>query len=74
MSILMAKFTPEGVQVLDSSGGWREPEYSEWLDIGGGNELVINGEGYFTGFIQGLASGVLVALVVLGVYAAAVSV
>jgi hypothetical protein len=72
--ITMARFT-DGVEVLeDGCGTWRRPEPSEWVDIGDGNALQINGEGYASGFVHGLAAGVLVALVVLGVYAAAVSV
>lgn len=70
--ITMAKFGPEGVQVLDDHG-WREPDYGEWIDIGDGNSLNINAEGYFTGWWHGLGAGVLVALAAIGIVAVMVS-
>lgn len=66
--ITMARFSPEGVRILDENG-WREPEPSEWVDIGDGNSLQINAEGYWTGWWHGLAGGVLVALFTLGIVA-----
>lgn len=69
--ISMAKFGPEGVQVLDESG-WRSPDHDEWIDIGGGNCLIVNGATCLACGIQGFAAGILCALVCLGVYAGAV--
>jgi hypothetical protein len=67
--ITMAKFTDAGVEVLDETGGWRSPHDAEWTDVGGGNFVSFNAEGYWTGWWHGLGGGVLVALFSIGIMA-----
>jgi hypothetical protein len=69
MQPTLLKITESRAEVLGPDG-WHE---TDWVQLPHGNFLSINSEGFAAGFVQGLAAGVLVALIVLGVYAGAVS-
>ena len=65
----MLRISETEAEVLGPNG-W---EPADWVPLPGGNFVQINSEGYFSGLIHGIAAGVLTALIVLGVYAVAVS-
>ena len=72
--ITLAKFTDNRIEVMDDqNSGWREPDSNEWVDIGGGNSLQINGDSYFSGLFQGFAAGTLCALFAIGIVAVIVA-
>jgi hypothetical protein len=69
MNTTMLRISDSGIERL-SSDGWQEMGPDNIVEVPGGNYLAINSEGYWSGFFQGLAGGVLVALFTLGIVAA----
>jgi hypothetical protein len=72
MQPLMLRITEDKAEVLQSDG-WHEFTAGEFIQMPGGNYLAVNSEGHMTGLIQGFAFGICGALIILGVYAGAVS-
>jgi hypothetical protein len=69
MEATMLRITDSGIERL-SSDGWQEMGPDNIVEIPGGNCIQVNAESYWSGFFQGLAGGVLVALFTLGIVAA----
>jgi hypothetical protein len=69
MQPMMLRISEDKAEVLQSDG-WHE---TDWVAMPGGNFIHFNSAGYWEGVFQGGAAILLLALIVLGVYAGAVS-
>jgi hypothetical protein len=72
MEATMLRITDSGIERL-SSDGWQEMGPDNIVEVPGGSYIAFNHEGYWSGWFHGLACGVLVALIVIGGYAAVVA-
>ncbi len=71
MNAVMLRVSDAGVERLDANG-WREMGSEEFVEIDGGNHITVNADGLAVGRIQGAGAMLIVCLVVLAVFGAAV--